>query len=137
MEILINERAEKTCQEILDDGTDDNYEWSPPYCKGLFRQGARWVAFDNTIKNCWMEDFDTAEAALNWLAGKEIESDLKPLTQYLTEYLSHVMIQSVSSNFCWTEKNLEENLKIWLEQALDAYESTENVVIQTIKKKDK
>ena len=135
MEILINERAEKTCQEILDDGTDDNYEWSPPYCKGLFRQEARWVAFDNTIKNCWMEDFDTAEAALNWLAGKEIESDLKPLAQYLAEYLATGIDRTHEAGM--PMDYTEEGLKPIFEQALDAYESTENVVIQTIKKKDK
>ena len=60
---------------------------------------------------------------------KTIDDCVKPLAQYLSTHLSHSMIRSINASFCWTEKTLEENLKIWLEQALDAYESTENVKI--------
>lgn len=52
----------------------------------------------------------------------------KSLAQYLSEYIEHEYKtgQLIGSNKTWSE---------FLEQALDAYELTENVVVQIIKKK--
>ncbi len=55
----------------------------------------------------------------------------KPLAQYLADYLETETRRSVDVGESWLQTQTQE----WLEQALDAYESTENVVIQIIKKK--
>lgn len=61
----------------------------------------------------------------------------KPLAQYLDEYIEH---EANIGNIDISVAALEYTYNSWrelLEQALDAYESTENVVIQIIKKKVK
>ena len=34
----------------------------------------RWVAFDNTTGDCWIEEFDTSRKASMWCDGKEVKS---------------------------------------------------------------
>ncbi len=59
----------------------------------------------------------------------------KPLAQYLGEYLATGIDRTHEAGM--PMDYTKEGLKPVLEQALEAYESTENVIIQIIKKKVK
>lgn len=38
-------------------------EYPKPYVNGYFEEEGKWVAFDNTTGDCWVEDFDTEDQA--------------------------------------------------------------------------
>ncbi len=59
----------------------------------------------------------------------------KPLARYLAEYLATGIDRTHEAGM--PVDFTQEGLKPVLEQALEAYESTENVIIQIIKKKVK
>ena len=57
--------------------------------------------------------------------GREPDK-VKPLAQYLAEYLDHDMVQR-KTIYVWSDI---KKMKAIVEQALDAYQSTENVTIK-------
>jgi len=64
--------------------------------------------------------------------GREPEK-VKPLAQYLSEYIEYEKYNFAGIDERWGEANVEidvDELRDWLEQALDAYESTEQVKIR-------
>ena len=71
------------------------------------------------------------ECPIATCSGKKVAPAPKPLAQYLADYLETETRRCADDGEYWSQAQLQE----WLEQALDAYESTENVVIQIIKKK--
>ena len=36
-------------------------------CSGYFLEGDVWIAFDNSTKDCWVEEFATKEMAICWV----------------------------------------------------------------------
>jgi hypothetical protein len=53
---------------LLRDGDHAINEY--PKTKGYYPDKDRWVAFDNTTGNCWVEEFESEELALSWLNGE-------------------------------------------------------------------
>ena len=64
--MLTGKKAEETCQQILDAGMNDRNEWREPYMLGYFTIEGIWLAFDNTTKEFWLEEFSTEKEAKQW-----------------------------------------------------------------------
>lgn len=47
------------------------------YSKGYFFEDKTWVAFDNSTKNCWVEEFSSEEMAICWLENFFEISDIE------------------------------------------------------------
>lgn len=75
--MLTGKKAEKTCQEILDGGTNNDHEWSSPYETGYFfdKSVNMFLAFDNSTRELWVENFDNEQDAIDWCEGKIEASD--------------------------------------------------------------
>lgn len=62
------EKAKALCDEILNGGKDERYPLHSG-TKGFFQDGGKYVAFDNSSKDCWVEEFYTKESAVGWCSG--------------------------------------------------------------------
>lgn len=62
------EKAKALCDEILNGRKNERY---PLHfgAKGFFQDGGKYVAFDNSSKDCWVEEFYTRESAVGWCSG--------------------------------------------------------------------
>ena len=62
------DKAKALCEEILNGVKDERY---PLHfgAKGFFQDGGKYVAFDNSSKDCWVEEFYTRESAVGWCSG--------------------------------------------------------------------
>jgi len=74
--VLTGKKAKSTLDGILAEAEGTPYP--APYVTGYFKEkGPRpeieYVAFDNTTRDCWVEEFETAEEAAAWCRG-EIEA---------------------------------------------------------------
>lgn len=58
--ILKGEKAKITLQNIL-----DNRDSS--LSKGYFKENLIWIGFDNSTKDCWVEEFSNEYLAICWL----------------------------------------------------------------------
>lgn len=64
--ILTGAEAKRICNEIL---ASEDYSSIHLGAFGYWHEQDRWVAFDNTNGNCWMEAFDTEDAARDYAKG--------------------------------------------------------------------
>ena len=62
------DRAKVLCDEILNGVKDERYPLHSG-AKGFFQDGGKYVAFDNSSKDCWVEEFYTRESAVGWCSG--------------------------------------------------------------------
>lgn len=62
------EKAKALCDEILNGVKDERYPLHSG-AKGIFQDGGKYVAFDNSSKDCWVEEFYTRESAVGWCSG--------------------------------------------------------------------
>ena len=62
------DKAKALCDEILNGGKNERY---PLHfgAKGFFQDSGKYVAFDNSSKDCWVEEFYTRESAVGWCSG--------------------------------------------------------------------
>lgn len=58
--ILNGEAAKNTLQNIL-----NNRSFS--LSKGYFQDNKIWIGFDNSTKDCWVEEFNNEDLAICWL----------------------------------------------------------------------
>ena len=61
-DILKDDDAEKAFKKIL----ESNYK-SAEKVKGIFQDGNKFIAFDNTTGECWQEEFVNIKPAVAWL----------------------------------------------------------------------
>ncbi|MCK9450916.1 MAG: hypothetical protein M0Q90_04445 [Bacteroidales bacterium] len=64
----------KTANTLLHQNLEDR---KSNICKGYFCQENRWIAFDNSTGNCWVEEFYTEEKAICWLENFFEISEIK------------------------------------------------------------
>lgn len=71
--IYTGEEAKTVCNMIL-----NNTDWTAPLkgydsiSKGYWKEGPdRWVAYDNTDGDCWVEEFRTRKEAIKYIEDEE------------------------------------------------------------------
>ena len=67
---LVGVEAQELCNHILKNESisSDRFNIIPNKLNlGFWEENGNVVAFDNTDGNCWVEEFDNLESALNWL----------------------------------------------------------------------
>ena len=69
--ILTGEEAQKVLGEILESERRSRSLTFPAHtgAQGYFRDGAKYVAFDNSTNDCWVEEFRTKIGAEKWCRG--------------------------------------------------------------------
>lgn len=51
-----------------------NTDWKNNYrVRGIFEEGDLWIAFDNSSKDFWVEEFADKESAVAWAMGEEVQ----------------------------------------------------------------
>ena len=67
--IYTNERAEEVVGLILESGIGGNKYPAFVGDSGYYKdkETGKWVAFDNTTCDCWIEEFDSEKEALKWI----------------------------------------------------------------------
>ena len=69
--LYTGEQAHEVVGVILESvTTDKNGNSSYPAHEGdqgYYKEGGKWVAFDNSTCDCWVEEFKTRKAAIAWL----------------------------------------------------------------------
>ena len=88
--IYTGKKAKNILNKILQDHSDNfkinsKYEYPPPFVAGYYKGSKdnyllskekiieaknKWIAFDNTTKNCWVEEFDIKKEAQEFTHGK-------------------------------------------------------------------
>ena len=70
--LLKGEEAQKVLGEILESERKSRSLTFPAHtgAQGYFRDGAKYVAFDNSSNDCWVEEFKNKENAKAWLRGE-------------------------------------------------------------------
>lgn len=72
MTIYTGEDARTACERIL-----ENIDYSMAITgydsasAGYWEENGKWVAYDNTDGECWMEEFATEAEAKGWIDGGE------------------------------------------------------------------
>ena len=61
--IVTGQQARQILNEILE---HDGYMYKQGYV-GYFQAGDSYVAFDNTTADCWVEEFESKEDAVQWI----------------------------------------------------------------------
>lgn len=61
---LKGEEAQKVCNEILN---SDNYQECHLGAQGYWKEHDKYVAFDNTTGDCWMEEFTIEREARKFM----------------------------------------------------------------------
>lgn len=41
------------------------------YCCGHYQEGDKWIAFDNSTGDCWVEEFHTEQECIDYLKGED------------------------------------------------------------------
>lgn len=71
MTIYEGEEAYKVCNTILANGDFSTpIEGYEVFSAGFWREGYKWIAYDNTTGDCWVEEFKTMEKAKGWILDK-------------------------------------------------------------------
>lgn len=70
-QLLTGEEAQKILGEILESERRSRSLTFPAHtgAQGYFRDGAKYVAFDNSTNDCWVEEFRTKIGAEKWCRG--------------------------------------------------------------------
>ena len=70
-QLLTGEEAQKVLGEILESERRSRSLTFPAHtgAQGYFRDGAKYVAFDNSTNDCWVEEFRTKTGAEKWCRG--------------------------------------------------------------------
>ena len=70
-QLLTGEEAQKVLGEILESERRSRSLTYPAHtgAQGYFRDGAKYVAFDNSTNDCWVEEFRTKTGAEKWCRG--------------------------------------------------------------------
>lgn len=74
MRLYVGREAQEVLGAILDSGRDGengketNYPLHPE-AVGYFKDGEKFVAFDNTTQDCWVEEFKNEDTAKMWING--------------------------------------------------------------------
>ena len=70
-QLLTGEEAQKVLGEILESERRSRSLTFPAHtgAQGYFRDGAKYVAFDNSTNDCWVEEFRTKIGAEKWCRG--------------------------------------------------------------------
>lgn len=70
-QLLTGEDAQKVLGEILESERRSRSLTFPAHtgAQGYFRDGAKYVAFDNRTNDCWVEEFRTKTGAEKWCRG--------------------------------------------------------------------
>ena len=64
MKIYEGEEAYKVCNMILaNGGYSTPIEGYDVFSAGFWREGDKWMAYDNTTGDCWVEEFKTRKEA--------------------------------------------------------------------------
>ena len=64
MKIYEGEEAYKVCNMILaNGGYSTPIEGYDVFSAGFWREGDKWIAYDNTSGDCWVEEFKTRREA--------------------------------------------------------------------------
>ena len=72
MEVLQGKEAEKVLTKILDDREKEtnngvvSEKYPEPFVSGYYQEDKRWVAFDNTSGDCWVEDYPSEKSAAKY-----------------------------------------------------------------------
>ena len=71
--LYTGEQAHQIVGEILESiTTDKNGNSSYPAHEGdqgYYKEGDKWVAFDNSTCDCWVEEFNTRKEAIDWIGN--------------------------------------------------------------------
>lgn len=65
-EIATGDVARRTLKSTLNEESLLKYPVSK-YAFGYFRDDDKWIAFDNSTGDCWVEEFATKGQALKWI----------------------------------------------------------------------
>ena len=65
--MYIGKEAEDILTDILDNQEGDRYPKHKGATGYFLDESGVYVAFDNTTCDCWVEEFDTVEEAINWI----------------------------------------------------------------------
>ena len=107
--ILRDAEAQRVYHEIITSGT----EYSDGYpahsgALGMFMENCKYVAFDNSTNDCWVEEFTNEDIAMSWLRG-ELSTD----EAYAQDALSSAL--AVTVNRQDVERAMDSNLvKRWI-----------------------
>ena len=107
--ILRDAEAQRVYHEIITSGTEfsDGYP-AHSGALGMFMENGKYVAFDNSTNDCWVEEFTNEGIALSWLRG-ELSTD----EAYAQDALSSALAVSVSRQD--VERAMDSNLvKRWV-----------------------
>lgn len=68
--LLMDDEAKAFCEKYLG-GIDkcDKDSYGAPKSAGVFQEGGKWIGFDNTSGDFWVEEFDSKEEAISWAKG--------------------------------------------------------------------
>lgn len=65
--------ARDVCNMLLSNGNDGSYETPIEgrecLSAGYWQEDGKWIAYDNTDGCCWVEEFKTRQAAVEWIKG--------------------------------------------------------------------
>ena len=64
---LFGEVAMKTVETIL--SSTDGAPFIELNAVGIYKDGDKWIAFDNKSRDCWVEEFTTFKKAFDYLDG--------------------------------------------------------------------
>lgn len=71
MKIYEGEEAYKVCNMILaNGGYSTPIEGYDVFSAGFWREGDKWMAYDNTTGDCWVEEFKTRKEAKDWVLDR-------------------------------------------------------------------
>lgn len=66
--IYTGQEAKKVCEAIL---SNEDYDTPIPgydhLSSGYWKECGKWIAYDNTTGDCWMEEFDTLKEAKQYV----------------------------------------------------------------------
>lgn len=69
VKLYVGDLARQTCNSILKDGNYTQSDFGSARSKGYWKEDGRWIAYDNTTFDCWVEEFATRKEAKEWLIG--------------------------------------------------------------------
>ncbi len=79
--IIVGEEAQRIYGEILESEYSSRGIGFPAHtgALGIFVEDGKYVAFDNSTNDCWVEDFKNEQVALSWLRGELSAEDAHKL----------------------------------------------------------
>lgn len=69
--VLLGDEAKDNCTQILNRMLDDSYVKGLDDSIGLYYEKDRWIAYDNSTGDCWVEEFTDIREAYLWVTGQK------------------------------------------------------------------